>query len=569
MSNKVATEDTSREILEAVKAGNQIMASSLLSKLDGTKRTYDAVMYNYFMSNGVKAMTSAGITKLCNDWYNLTRDGWDGYTAFKQPDVSAVSAGTRGGDNAGKTCTPSTDTVAGQDDFAGLPLFAVKNVNYVVDPDSLDIVITAIEGITDNYRHTDPEAYVGVMQMAGYHYFYENDEEYIHGYADHAVTAEYCEPLPEAVRVDGTMRPFVVHSKYMNSTVNGKMTSCAGLVPTAWNSHNTIHTLSRQNGTQYSGSTITDWSFLVLMTYIKYASLTLDGILQGCLSYNGQYYAQVAETGARRVIVPASTIIETGSSVIIGVYNGSSEDRNTAANYSVTGQKGAIVTAVETVTIEETEYKAVYVDTNDTFDTAANGNKAEGSTIISTFHWPTGSTDKVLGNDGSPISNTDGKYPCKLQGIEFIVGGYETVADTIMNIAAAEDGESYYTTYVVKRSAQQASSVTANYEAVTELAKAPCPASAGWQYIKKEGFAKGIFYPISVGGSSSTFTKDAFYMNAKGTTGTREMLLFGYLYSGVATGGLSFLAGSYALSTATWTCLARLSPNGNRGEWVA
>lgn len=568
MSNKVGTEDTSLAILEAVKTGNRLAASNILTNLDGTQKTYNALMYNWFKANGVNAMTSAGLTELCGEWYETTRDGWDGYTSFAQSDGSALSTGTKGGDNANKSCAPSTDSTAGTDDYAGLPLFAIKNVNYIVDPETLDIVITAIDGITDNYRQNDPDIYVGVMQMAGYHYFYEDENNYVHGYADHAVTADYCQPLPEAVRTDGSMREFVVHSKYMNATVDGKMTSCAGLIPTAFLSHNTLHTLSAQNGSQYSGSTVTDLAFLILMTYIKYASLTLDGIMQGCLNYNGQYYAQVAEEGVKRIIVPTSAIIETGSSVLIGTYNGSSADRGTAANYDVSTNTGAKVTAVETITINETTYKAVYVDT-DTFNTVADGDAASGTTIVSTFHWPTGSTDTVLGNDGSPVSNADGKHPFKIQGIEAIVGGYEIIADCIMNIAAGTDEETYYTPNVVRRSAQQATSITANYEAVTDLARVPCPASAGWQYIKKMGFSNGVFFPVSAAGSSSTFTKDAFYMNAKGTTGTREMLAFGNLFNGVALGGLSSLLGNCALSNATWFFLARLSPNGNRGEWAA
>ena len=52
-------------------------------------------------------------------------------------------------------------------------------------------------------------------------------------------------------------------------------------------------------------------------------------------------------------------------------------------------------------------------------------------------------------------------------------------------------------------------------------------------------------------------------------TGTREWLAFGNLDSGVGYGGVSCLVGDSALSFASWYILARLSPNGNRGEWAA
>ena len=39
------------------------------------------------------------------------------------------------------------------------------------------------------------------------------------------------------------------------------------------------------------------------------------------------------------------------------------------------------------------------------------------------MHWETGSTDSVQGYDGSPVSNTDGKNICKINGIEIMPGG--------------------------------------------------------------------------------------------------------------------------------------------------
>lgn len=546
-----------------------VTQSLLLTQLDGTKGTYDRVMRAWFYEKGVNAMTAAGLTALCEEWYTVTRDGWEGYTTFAQPDVSAVSTGTKGGDNATLSCTPSTDTVAGQDDYAGLPLFACVDVNYTVDPTTLDILVTAIDGVTDNFKRYDPDTFVGVMQMAGYHFWWEDGTSYTHGYADHDVAGISCAPLPESVRVDGTVRKFVVHGKYYSKTVSNKMTSCAGVIPTAWISHNGLHTLSAATGSQYSGGCVADWSFLVLMTYIKYASLTLDGIMQGCCAYNYQLYAQASETGVRRMLIASSDAskIKVGSSVLIGTYNGSSADRGTAANYNISTNAGATVTAVESVTVGGTTYAAVYVDTDEVFDTVANGNAVSGSTIISTWHWKSGTTDAVLGNDGSPVSNTSGIYPYKLQGIEVMAGGYEVFADVIMDKVTIS-GHTYYVPYIVKRTAHQSTTVTANYEGLTELAAA-CPTSASWQYIKRLGFKDGVFFQTHVGGGSTQYTKDGFYMDADGTTGTREWLAFGYLNPGSGSAGLSCLYGDFALSAAWWGCLARLSPNGNRGEWAA
>ena len=562
--------ETGERIAEALEYRNEMENLSLSGSFDGTKATYDKIMRKYFMANGANAMTPAGLTALCEKWYALSKDGWDGYTAFAQTSESTVSTGTKGGDNYGKTCTPSTDAAANTDDYAGLPLFACVNVNYTVDATSLDILITAIEGITDNYVQNDPTKYVGVMQMTGWHYWYDTATTYVHGYADHRVSIGNCAPLPEAVRVDGTVRAFVVHSKYMSKTVNGKLTSCSGVIPTAFISHNGLHTLSAVNGSQYSGGTTADYAFLRLMVYIKYASLTLDGIMQGCCSYNQQYYAKVAETGVKRIILAsgAASTLKVGSSVLVGSYV-SSTDRGNSTVYSISGSGGWEITAIEAITVNDTEYTAVYVDAPEAFNTGAEGDATEGSTIVSTWHWKTGTTDEVLGNDGSPVNNTNGVYPFKCQGIEFMMGGYEVLADVIMNEAVnSSDNKTHYTPYIVKRSANQATSKTANYIALTDLSPVN-PESGAWTYPKRWGFSNGVFYPTEIGTSSSQYTKDGFYMDGQGTTGDREWLAFGALYSGSGAAGLGSLIGSYGLSNGGWYSLGRLSPNGNRGDWAA
>ena len=225
-----------------------------------------------------------------------------------------------------------------------------------------------------------------------------------------------------------------------------------------------------------------------------------------------------------------------------------------------------MITGIETVTIDGTDYGAVYVDAESAFDTAANGSAVAGTTYISSFHWITGKTDGVLGNDGSPVSNTSGKYPGKLQGIEFMNGGYEIIADVILSLYSDDDGVFWYEPYIVLLRANQSTSISANYKATG--VKCEQPATAAWLYIKKLGYANGVFFPILVGGSSSTFTRDAFYMNAA-TAGTREWLARGGLSTGVAYAGLSCLTGNDALSTSYWAFLSRLSASGNRGEWAA
>ncbi len=563
--------------------GVDAQTSSLLDKFDGTAETYKKVMHDWFLMRGCNALTPTGLTALVDEWYEITRNArWVGWTEFYQPDVSAVTYGTKGGDNELLTCTPSTDTVANQDDYAGLPLFACVDCNWTMVVDTTDSdgnaveeavlrpVITAIDGISTGFKRTDPTKYVGVLQMAGYVFQKSDDSTYTIGYASNRdIPYANVEPLAEAVNPDdGTVRSWVLHTKYANSTYNSLMTSCKGLIPTGFLSHNTIHTLSKVNGSQYSGTCACDISWLQLMMMIKYGSLTLDGILQGCCNNNYQYPVSVGETGVRRVLLTTTQAanLEVGMGVLIGDYTSSGSDR--AYLYSITGTAGAIITKIETVTVDEVEYSAIYVDTDDTFDTTANGSATVGTTYISTYAWPTGTTDGVLGNDGSPVSCTSGKYPAKLQGIEFMNGQYEVVADTILSLYQDDDDEAYYyEPYLCDTSANQSTALTTNYEA--SGLKIEQPSSEGWKYIKKLARKKGIFFAEEVGGSSSTYTRDAFYMNVSGTSGTRAWYAFGFLALGVACAGVSCVSGYIALSSSAWIRSSRLSPNGNRGEWVA
>lgn len=539
----------------------------------GNVNTYRATMRRWFLDRLQDGWTAADLTALCDKWYTITRTGWTGGTEFYGWDVSQVSTGTRIGDARGLTCTPSTDTVKNKDDFEGLPLFAIKDCNWIVDADTLEPVITAIDGITDNFVRDDPDIYVGVLQMAPWHFWVDDDDDahnFIHGVTDtYAATYTNIAPVPESVRQDGTMRPWVVHSKYMSKTINGKMTSCAGLIPSCNVSHNNLHALSAKNGTQYSGGTIIDLSWLILMTYVKYASMTLDGILQGCCNYNYQYPAAASETSVKRVLLTTAqaTNLTVGSSVLLGNYNGS-KDRGNGDMQKITTDAGAKITSIETVTISETEYAAVNLEIDNVFDTVANGADTTGTTYLSTFHWPSGSCDGVMGNDGSLTDCKSGKYPARLQGIEYMFGGYEVLADTILRLY--EDGDGVYVTRpaIVSKSAQQATSVTSNYKEPVNLLFNQPSDSAGWKYISHMYFTDGAFFPRRYAASSSTGTRDGLYTE-KDAVGTREYLAFGSLDLGPKLAGLSCLPTYGGLGSGSWYYLARLSPNGNRGEFSA
>ena len=527
-----------------------------LAKLDGTKETYISVMQEWFQK---KIGSPATLTQLVYEWYTVTRKRWHGWVDFP---TTGVSTGTKGGDNANLTCVPSTNETAGRDDYAGNPLFACVDCVWSIDATTLEPVIVAICGVTSGFERYNSQKFVGVLQQSGYSYVKDvNANTYRIGYSSHYLADEKPEPLPESARTDGSIRPWVIHAKYLNHTVDGKLTSYSGVIPTAYSiSHNTLHTLAASTGTGFSGMCWCDVSFLQLMFHIKYANLSADGILQGCLANNYNAAAAVSETGVKRILLTASAA--ANFEVGMGVLLGSSNDRGNSACYNISTNAGCIITSIEDVTVSGTAYKAIYVNMSSTFNTTAN------STYITTFHWPTGSCDNVKGNDGSPKNPSSGKYPAKLQGIEFSLGGWEVIADTIVKYYQGANNAYKVQFYFAERTAHQSTDVTANYKASgIELNQ---PDSNSWNYIKhKKQGRGGVLLPDVYGGASNTtYFKDGIYLLAA-TTGVREVVCFGALAAGASGCGLSCAHCGNALPTAAWNLVSRSSPNGNRGEFVA
>jgi hypothetical protein len=538
----------------------------IVTLLDGTKEKYEAVQKSWFIQNGAETADSATLTALVDRWYTITRKPWNGWTRFYHPDVSSASTGEKMGDLKGMTLVPSTDTVAGQDDFAGNPLFAVTRVNWVMQ-DSQPM-ITAIEGISPNFEINNPEKLVGVVQMTGYHWWTtpaESNQYYDEGYsATWLQTKSHIEPLPEAVRPDKTVRPWVIHAAYIAGVNNGKMTCCSGQIPKGNVSHNNLHDMAKANGTDYSGTCSCDRSFLILMCRILFGSLTLDGILNGCYNYYLSHTAKVSETGVNRIIVDASakSSYAVGSNVIIITQKLEYDDDKRQRYQGNTTNRYKILD-IEDVTIGTTTYAAIYVDAKTPFDTVAESTDSTVTpTIIFTVPWTSGSTDDVLGNTGS-LNCTDGKHPVKLQGIEFANGQWEVLADAINKLWKDTDGTYYYTCYTVNTASKQSTSITDDYIAGSSIQQST--GSDKWSYIKYNEYKNGMYFPTQVGGSSSTYTCDQVSLNHDVDGQTCEVLCFGHLNGDVAFCGPSYLYLGWGLDNGWWDVASRLSPNGNRG----
>ena len=568
-----ATEKTlSNKELETESSLSNYVLSNLRENTD--VKVYNSVREYWFTAKGAGRLSGGSngsdykaLTKLVSEWYKLTRQlvkDWDGWTRFAHPDKLSISTGTKMGSNANLVCEPSTETVAGRDDYAGNPLFAITYCNWKMVNN--EPIITAIKDVSPDFSFYDKDKYVGVLQMSAYVHWTELEESsdhYDRGYCATLKPYIHIEPLPESVALDGTMREWVLHGACPAGVKDdGTYTACYGVEP-SWHgmSHDNINAVTTKMGNGISGACTCDWSFLKWMTYIKYGSLTLDGILNGTYGYWYSDVAQIAETGVKRIIVPLASMNNyiVGSQVRIDNWDGVSKDfwgHRNKDTMAITGSHSVTITDIQKVNINDTDYGAIYVDIDTPFDTIIS----DGSTTrIYTFLWHTGSTANVLGNDGGIMPKDGaGRAPVKLQGIEFALGQYEVYTDTIYNMTSEND-EFYGQPYICKLYNKRSTALTSDYNAVDSKVKA----LAAWDYVKYEKYSNGMFFATVTGGSSSTYHKDPIHL-AK-IVGTKEILGFGRLGDWVGSAGLGCASCSVVLGGSDFDCGSRLSPNGNRG----
>lgn len=489
------------------------------------------------------------------------------YTSrFYKYSSNTSTEGIKLDDNAGLTCTPSTIATAGTDDYANLPLFACFDCNYTIDADTLEPVIHAIKDVYGEFTSTPTDSFVGVLQMTGW--VRRTSGETTKTVEYKAQRADGFEPLPEAVRaLDNTVRSFVIHAKYAagyNSA--GLLSSVSGVQPATLRtgsagstsiSHNGQIAKWREWGTQYCGSSLCDIAFVQLMLEIKYAVLGSAQVMQGCRSYSTDtYQAAVAETGVTRVLLTAANaaFFVAGSCVSLGTGNNRAE----ADCYDICDISK--ITSVEDVTVDDVAYKAINLDTETTFDTSA------GATYIIPQPWATGSTDEVPGNDGSPYSNTSGKEPFKIQGIELMLGMSEVPADTTLY----EDAEKY--TVYLNRKASDIASGNSGTNPVT-VGTIQKETDAGWKSIAELNWdandQEAYMLAQEVGGSPTTGYCARVYLDAAATIGWREWPAFCGLTGG-SSGGFA-CAGLYAgIGTVGWDIGARAcGSGGNRGGFTS
>ena len=499
---------------------------------------------------------------------NLHKDGKKYGVHFDNYDVTPSSNGTRLFDAVGMTAAPSTNTVRAVNDFDGKGCFAYLEVNGSVDENG-EFQVQYIKDIDNEFSRTKYDTWCLYLTQYVYRKFDSNGEDTVISDTRHSM-----EWLPEggAIRPDGTIRPFVAIAKYMSGdNADGVASSISGVSPKNYSFQSSL-TKFRAKGTQYCAETSQDSERMTRLMEIAFATRHSQSVMAGCNYWWLQYPATVQEADAERIIISKNNAknLVVGGTVSIGNANALGSEGKPNMDR---GQSGfhAKANKVRITKIEDydSNNSAVYVDNGgqkfSTAPTSVSGVTCE--TYISTMPWNTGSCDDVLGSCGSPVSNTSGKEPYILFGVEMSSGFWEPKGNTVMKI------ENHVMRPYICYDCTKMTTAGATTDDWVALGYAIPDNKGNWKYISKLGYSADdpeVRYPVEVAATSSTGYADGLYTENLETTGDgqREVLGSGVLDYG-PVGGRRLAPLNLGLSNSSWLYAARLSACGRCGRKAA
>lgn len=492
------------------------------------------------------------------NFFALQRTGKKYTVKFPLWETSQVSTGEKLDDNAGLIIEPSTITEKGRDDYAEIPLFKTYDCN--VERINGKLQITAMKGDV-NYNAEEKDTFVLGMPyyqktwvQDGYFYLSRSDVQH-EGYI-------LC---PEAKKTDG-MRSFCLYAKYVSGRNSSKIIgSYKGKAPVRnILSHNGCITEGEKRGEGYCFGSSYDIAYIQNTFLIKYADRDWNKRLGGHFASSGnQFLISKPETGAKRVVLAKANAekFPIGSSVSVGdLGEDTNKDRGNAKIHNICDN----VKILDIIEVD-VDNKALVLDISENITTTS-------TTWVTSMHWNSGFSDDIIGRDGCPCKTksqiSSMLYPSVIQGIECMVGGYETLGNAFVDII---DG-THRDVYVCDDSTKLTTDINTAKKNYKKLPKQmTVTKNAQWCYgtnihIDLENGMNIITQAGESGSGSSTGFCDGIYFD-NATTGQREFLLLGLLWNGGMCGGFCS-ACSGGLGGAWWGILARLSLNVYRGEFA-
>ena len=549
-ATSVATKATKAAEAATTAAGN---ANSAVTKAnEATTAANTAAQKATEQTTAAKAATEAaqkvadnvsGIIdeKILEAFFGSMRNGKIYQTELYLSVTNPTSDGTKTLANAGKVCEPSTDTVEGQDDYEGIGIFTWFNCNYVTNEYGRKVP-TAVEGWGNGFKN-DGSVDVGVIAMTPYWNVEEKDGKQIWTLSDTPNDEYGLVGWETAKKEDGNFAPYVVHSKYVSGIgTDGLLRSFKNSKPERNQCYNNMITNYQKKGKGYWGGGKERNLYRILYQVIKYATKNEQTIFKGTTNYNFQYAAAV-QRETKETYFPVTNA--QAANIIVGAYVSVGYGSVSGSNVNNDRGVGTIhkyADDVKVLRIEDLDEnnKAVYLDVKEGFTTTpvAISDTVNAPITMSSMHWWSGSTDQVIGkHDGSLTSNTDGKHPYRVMGIEDAVGGYIVYADSVMVFKEDYSKDVYIARRGTKHVTDEAT-IKSTYKLIGNI-----PANDGADFwigdigVDTETCA---WFVKAVGSSDRQGWGDRCYAGGKNTSGTREDLGRGGLWFG-AIGGPVFV----------------------------
>ncbi len=495
------------------------------------------------------------------NFYNIQRTGKVYQTKIWKFATNPTSTGEKLLDNAGLEFEPSTDTTEGKDDYlnGNHPMFEWIHCNYKRNDDGTAYPIAT--EYDDNYATTGAVD-VGAMQMSFYWNWDASNPEYDLVTISDMPNEKYgLKPWTECKRVDGTVLAYCIGSAYVSGIASdGLLRSQPGLKPEKWQCHNNMITNYQKKGKGHWGAGAERNTFQIIFNIIKGATKNSQSLFQGCTSYSFQYSASVQSADAHTYFPVTNA---QAQNILVGAYvsvgygqlndskNGVNIDRGVTNMHKYADD--VKVLRIETL---DSNNKAVYLDIKTGFNTTPIklSDTVNAPITLSSMHWWSGTTDKVIGrHDGSYASNTSGRYPYRVQGREYAVGGYIVASDTVMDFQSDYGKKVYVAPKGVAHNSSDAT-IRSKYTCIGTI-----PAMSGgsdwWIGDISVNINTGVWFPSKVGSSDTQGWADRCWAGGTSTSGTREYLMGGSLGNSSFAGSVC-LDAWYSLSHSRWCLLA-------------
>lgn len=432
----------------------------------------------------------------------------------------STSAGTRTGAAAEFVFTPGTDTSAGQNDFDGVyPWAGMRRCCATLNADGT-VTVNAYKGqpgyIEDG---TNGEVLVEVPLF------------YVSGMLDvnprvSAVPMPGFRAPKKFQNADGSLKQKCYLPAFPGSIgADGKLHSIAGVVSTGNKTISQFLAAARLWGETYCINTSADFEVLAYLMIVAYGTRNVQAKMRGV---SNLYATNIAVTGAltsEAAVIVAKGALEVGNVISIGTGD---EDETIASR--------RIVTAIEAIEGDTANVKASF--TGDPITTTTDHK-------IWRIMQSTGTANSVLSTCGSPVSNTDGKHSFVFYGVENPLYGNQWRMECDWK---SIDGVPYYCDDPTKYQWSSAN----DYIKLDTLA---LPGEGWAKNLQADERVPQLQITKEVGGSSSTYLADYFYINK---SGTRIVRRGGGSRDGDRVGAFSIILGGDT-SRSGWDSSADLS----------